>query len=105
MLWASSPFFLTGHPAGFELEEVVAEWPIARPGEPARSHRHGGIAMRRFVGLDVHKHFIEVCVLDTKGKVLSRCRVGCQREELLEFARKELRKTDHVALEATTNTW
>lgn len=61
--------------------------------------------MRRFVGLDVHKHFIEVCVLDAKGKVLSRGRVGCQREELLEFAHKELRKTDHVALEATTNTW
>jgi transposase len=61
--------------------------------------------MRRFVGLDVHKQFIEVCVLDRKGKVLSRCRVGCQREEVLEFAQKTLQKTDHVALEATTNTW
>lgn len=61
--------------------------------------------MIRFVGLDVHKHFIEVCVIDRKGKVLSRSRVDCRRDELERFATQDLRKTDRVALEATTNTW
>lgn len=61
--------------------------------------------MIRFVGLDVHKEFIEVCVIDRRGKILLRNRVACQREKLLEFAQQTLRKTDRVALEATTNTW
>lgn len=61
--------------------------------------------MIRFVGLDVHKQFIEVCVIDRKGKVLCRSRVDCRRDELERFATQELRKTDRVALEATTNTW
>jgi len=61
--------------------------------------------MKWFVGLDVHKHFVEVCVIDGKGKVLFRGRVHCGRDELLRFATKELHKTDCVVLEATTNTW
>ncbi|NNJ24336.1 IS110 family transposase [Alienimonas chondri] len=61
--------------------------------------------MIRYVGVDLHKHFIEVCVTDRKGKVLQRHRVECLRDELTAFARKILKKTDQVALEATTNTW
>lgn len=61
--------------------------------------------MIRFVGLDVHKHFIEVCVNDRKGKALTRSRVDCRWDELEQFATKQRRKTDRVALEATTNTW
>jgi transposase len=61
--------------------------------------------MARSVGLDVHKHFIEVCALDTGGKVVYRGRTGCLRPELEAFARDHLEKTDWVALEATTNTW
>lgn len=60
--------------------------------------------MIRYVGLDVHKQFMEVCVIDRKGRVLSRSRVDRRRDELERFATKELRKTDRVALEATTNT-
>ncbi len=37
--------------------------------------------MARFVGLDVHKHFIEVCVIDARGKVVYRGRTGCLRPE------------------------
>ncbi len=59
----------------------------------------------RYVGLDVHKHFLEVCIIDRKGQVLSRSRVDCRRDELVRFATHELRTTDRVALEATTNTW
>ncbi|NNJ26340.1 IS110 family transposase [Alienimonas chondri] len=61
--------------------------------------------MIRYVGVDLHKHFIEVCVTDRKGKVLQRHRVECLRDELTAFARKILKKTDQVALEATTKTW
>lgn len=44
--------------------------------------------MIRFVGWDVHKQFIEVCVIDRKGKVLTRSRVDCRRDELEQFATK-----------------
>jgi transposase len=61
--------------------------------------------MSRYVGLDVHKQFIEVCILDAASRVPWRGRAGCSREELERFAQTRLKKTDRVALEATTNTW
>jgi transposase len=61
--------------------------------------------MSRYIGLDVHKHFIEVCILDGGGRVHWRGRTGCLRDELESFARTRLKKTDRLALEATTNTW
>jgi transposase len=61
--------------------------------------------MSRYVGLDLHKHFIEVCILDAAGRVVWRGRTGCLRDELESFARTRLKRTDRVALEATTNTW
>ena len=61
--------------------------------------------MSRYVGLDVHKQSIEACILDATGRVAWRGRTGCLRDELATFARTRLRKTDRVALEATTNTW
>jgi transposase len=61
--------------------------------------------MVRYVGLDLHKQFIEVCILDAGGRVLYRGRTGCLRSELEHFARRKLTPEDRVALEATTNTW
>lgn len=61
--------------------------------------------MTRYVGLDVHKHFIEVCILDRSGKAVFRGRAECRREELECFAKEKLKRSDRVALEATTNTW
>jgi hypothetical protein len=61
--------------------------------------------MSRYVGLDVHKQFIEVCILDAAGHVVWRGRTSCLRDELEHFAQTRLQKTDQVALEATTNTW
>jgi transposase len=61
--------------------------------------------MIRYVGLDVHKRFVEVCILDGQGKALYRGRADCEREALERFAHRRLKKTDRVALEATTNTW
>jgi transposase len=61
--------------------------------------------MTRFVGLDVHKQFVEACILDDQGKALFRGRADCDRKALERFACKRLKKTDRLALEATTNTW
>ena len=35
--------------------------------------------MSRYVGLDVHKQFVEVCILDATGRVAWRGRTGCSR--------------------------
>src|SRR5690606_14585824 len=90
----------------FELEEVDAVRPTRSPWRafPAPLSPEG-TTMSRYVGLDVHKQFIEVCILDAAGHVTWRGRTGCLRNELESFARTKLKKTDRVALEATTNTW
>ena len=60
----------------------------------------------RFVGLDVHKRVLQICIIDAAGKVLAKERLeDLNRERLLEFARAKLKSQDRVALEATTNTW
>ena len=61
--------------------------------------------MRRYVGLDLHKRSVAVCILDEQGQRLWRGKVDCGREALLAFARQRLTPEDHVAMEATTNTW
>jgi len=62
-------------------------------------------SMVRFVGLDVHKKVVEVCILDAAGKVLHRDRFDLDRDTLLHFAQTTLKPQDRVALEATTNCW
>jgi transposase len=59
----------------------------------------------RYVGLDVHKRVVEVCIVDAKGNVVQRERFALNRRTLTLFATKILQPTDHVALEATTNCW
>ncbi len=63
------------------------------------------ITMVRYVGLDVHKRVVEVCIVDAAGKVVLRERFALNRRTLELFATKILRPTDHVAFEATTNCW
>ncbi len=63
-------------------------------------------SMLRFVGLDVHKRVLQICILDAQGKTLLEERLEeFDREKLLVFARTRLTPQDRVALEATTNTW
>lgn len=63
-------------------------------------------SMLRFVGLDVHKRILQICIIDAQGKVLVKERFeGFDREKLLAFAKKQLTPQDRLALEATTNTW
>ncbi len=59
----------------------------------------------RYVGLDVHKHVVEACVVNAAGKVVGRERFALSRQILATFAAKILRPADQVALEATTNCW
>jgi transposase len=61
--------------------------------------------MSRYIGLDVHKRVIEVCVVDSSGSVVHRERLACERDAITRFAEQVLKNSDAVALEATTNTW
>lgn len=57
----------------------------------------------RSIGLDVHKRFAEVAILEGKAHPVSR-RIGTTTTELRAFAHT-LRPDDQVVLEATMNTW
>jgi transposase len=61
--------------------------------------------MTRYIGLDVHKRFIEVCIIDAAGKVLYRGQVVCDKDQLEKFCQQRFKKSDHAVLEATGNTW
>jgi len=61
--------------------------------------------MPRSIGLDVHKAFIQVCVLDERGKKTHGEKVPCTREAITTFSKVTLQSSDRVVLEATTNTW
>ena len=59
----------------------------------------------RYVGLDVHKESVRVCVLDEGGRHVLGKTIPCTRDALSALAREALTPQDRVALEATTNTW
>jgi hypothetical protein len=56
---------------------------------------------RRCIGLDVHRDFCEVAVWEA-GEVSSAGRVEARPEALAAFA-EGLRRTDEVAIEATSS--
>jgi transposase len=57
----------------------------------------------RVIGLDVHRNFAQVAILDD-GVVKDHGRFAMEREAVLAFANKVLTKDDDVVLEATGNT-
>jgi transposase len=58
----------------------------------------------RFIGLDVHKHYLIALAVDPSGdQVGGPWRV--QVSHLVEWAKKQLSPSDAVVLEMTTNTW
>ncbi len=58
----------------------------------------------RFIGIDLHKHFLVVGGVDAKQEVvLAPRRVNL--ENWLEWAEANLKPTDATVLEATTNAW
>lgn len=73
--------------------------------EAYRDGAQAACAGRRFVGMDLHKRVLEVCIVDADGRVVLRHRLELTRERLTSFARNYLTPDDLVAVEATTNTW
>jgi len=59
---------------------------------------------RRYIGLDVHKHYITVGGMNREQDVILRPR-NVEMERFKRWAEENLRDTDEVVLEATTNTW
>jgi transposase len=62
-------------------------------------------ARKRYVGLDIHKDVVEYCILDAAGKKIDGGRIVCEQSVLQRFAMQTLSPKDHIALEATANTW
>jgi hypothetical protein len=61
-------------------------------------------AQTRFVGLDVHRRYATVAAVDSQQQVvLTVRRIDFQDFDV--WIRKNLRKTDVVTLEATSNAW
>lgn len=58
----------------------------------------------RYLGLDVHKHYITVGGMNKAQEIVLRPR-KVEMERFKKWAEENLRKTDEVVLEATTNTW
>jgi transposase len=59
---------------------------------------------KRYVGLDVHKHYVMVAAVNAAHEVVLRPQ-RVQLTTLPAWARKHLRPSDEVALEATSNAW
>jgi len=59
---------------------------------------------KRYIGLDVHKHYITVGGMNAKQEIVLKPR-DVAMERFKRWAEENLRVTDEVVLEATTNTW
>jgi len=59
---------------------------------------------RRYVALDIHKHYCVVAGVDREGKVLLQP-VRVEHADLEGWLKKNLRTSDQVVLESTTNAW
>ena len=59
---------------------------------------------KRYIGLDVHKHYITIGGMDEQQEMVLRPR-NVEMERFKTWAEANLRQTDEVVLEATTNTW
>jgi transposase len=58
----------------------------------------------RYIGLDVHKHYITVGGMNAEQEIVLRPH-NVEMERFPQWAEQILRETDEVVLEATTNTW
>ncbi len=58
----------------------------------------------RYIGLDVHKHYITVGGMNVQQEIVLRPR-NVEMERFKAWAEQNLQAMDEVVLEATTNTW
>jgi len=59
---------------------------------------------RRYVALDIHKHYCVVAGVDRDGRVLLHP-VRVEHADLEGWLKKNLCATDHIVIESTTNAW
>jgi len=59
---------------------------------------------KRYIGLDVHKHYITVGGMNAKQEIVLKPR-DVAMDRFKTWAEQNLRASDEVVLEATTNTW
>ena len=59
---------------------------------------------RRYVALDIHKHYCVVAGVDREGRVMLQP-VRVEHTDLEGWLKKNLQATDHVVIESTTNAW
>ena len=57
---------------------------------------------RRYVALDIHKHYCVVAAVDREGKVVLQP-VRVEHQDLEGWLKKNLKPSDHVVIESTTN--
>ncbi len=59
---------------------------------------------RRYIGLDIHKKYCVIGGVDREGRVMLPA-VRVEHVDLEAWLKKNLRASDHVVLESTTNAW
>src|SRR6266545_3961771 len=59
---------------------------------------------RRYVALDIHKHYCVIAGADREGRVMLQP-VRVEHADLEGWLKKNLRATDQVVIESTTNAW
>src|SRR4026208_1248595 len=60
--------------------------------------------IRRYVGLDIHKHYCVIAGVDRDGRVVLPP-VRVEHADLEGWLKKNLQETDYVVIESTTNAW
>ena len=60
--------------------------------------------IRRYVALDIHKHYCVVAGVDRDGRVMLQP-VRVEHADLEGWLKKNLQASDHVVIESTTNAW
>ena len=60
--------------------------------------------IRRYIALDIHKHYCVIAGVDREGRVVLQA-VRVEHADLEEWLQKNLQPTDHVVIESTTNAW
>ena len=59
---------------------------------------------RRYVALDIHKHYCVIAAVDREGRIMLPA-VRVEHADLEGWLKKNLRPSDHVVFESTTNAW
>jgi transposase len=68
------------------------------------SEEENARVIRRYVALDIHKHYCVVAGVDREGRVTLQP-VRVEHADLEGWLKKNLQGSDHVVIESTTNAW